>query len=425
MLKIHPALTGFKRPSDHSTFSPSAAERWMECAASIRLSKDIPEEKNEFSDQGTLAHSLCEAQFNLDAFGIPFSSQLLMDLAMWEREHPNDVPEMYDCARTYVDTICYYLQNKDLIGDVLWYGLEKGIPVFPEKGCFGTGDCVIIGTKASVVIDYKHGKGKNVKADSIQLRVYLAGVCRHLDAIPSDYQFVSVIVQPRTDPAPKAHNYAAQEINEFLGKIWKAIIATEDKTCKPVEGVSHCFWCPAKRTTDLNKKCSAIMERPIKAAHENFSKYLADMSAPVEKLGLANPKRDEAMMKIISIMPLLKQIEEDALEEFKMRLQEGEAIPGLQLVQKIGNRTYGSQDQEETAKLLKEKFPKLDPFKIIPEKKVIKTITEVEKETGKGTLDTITQRKVSQEVKILDEQIKSVLGDLAAYGTLANNKEIV
>lgn len=423
-IKIHPQLTGFVRPSDHSKFSPSAADRWMACPASIQLSEGIPEEKSEYSEQGTLAHSVCEAMFDHEHFMIDMPVELQAQLMAWESTHPGDVPEMYDCAQTYVDCVSSWLNNKEAIGDVLWYGLEKGVPVFPEKGCFGTGDCVIVGTKAAVIIDYKHGRGKNVQADALQLRVYAAGVLRHLDNLPEGYGVYSVVVQPRTDPTPKTHFYPAAQIHQFLGEIWSAIIATEQPNLEPKDG-GHCFWCPAKRTKDLMKKCPTQMILPVNAAKENFEKYLSDMNAPVEKLGVANPKRDEAMMKIISLMPLLESIRDSAVEEFQYRLEQGEAIAGLQLVEKIGNRTFGKAPDDQIAEVLKQKYPKLDPWRIIPAKKTIRTIGDIEKEVGKGALDTVTQRTIKKEVRILDAKALEVMGNLAHYGNLSTSKEIV
>lgn len=423
-IKIHPQLTGFVRPSDHSKFSPSAADRWMACAASIKLSEGIAEEKNEYSDQGTLAHSVCEAMFDHEHFMIDMPLELQMKLMAWESTHPGDVPEMYDCAQTYVDCVSSWLKDTDRIGDVLWYGLEKGVPVFPEKGCFGTGDCVIVGTKAAVIIDYKHGRGKNVQADALQLRVYAAGVLRHLDDLPEGYGVFSVVVQPRTDPSPKTHFYPAGQIHQFLGDIWNAIIATEQPNLEPKDG-GHCFWCPAKRTKDLMKKCPTQMILPVNAAKENFEKYLADMNAPVENLGVANPKRDEAMMKIISLMPLLESIRDSAVEEFQYRMEQGEAIPGLQMVEKVGNRTFNKAEDTEIASLLTSRYPKLNPWRVIPEKKTIRTISDIEKEVGKGALDSVTVRKVKKEVRILDAKALEVMGNLAHYGNLSTSKEIV
>lgn len=44
----------------HALLSPSAAERWINCPASVFLNKDIPDEGSVYADEGTAAHTLME-----------------------------------------------------------------------------------------------------------------------------------------------------------------------------------------------------------------------------------------------------------------------------------------------------------------------------------------------------------------------------
>jgi hypothetical protein len=413
-LKIHTGLTGFIRPSPHSTFSPSGADRWLACAYSVNASKGIPEEDSIYSIEGTIAHSFCEAVFYKDHLG----TEIPVDLYMKTLEYDQD--EMMECAVGYSEVIRYWLSNKEIIGDVLYYGLEKGIPVFPEEGCFGTADCLIIGTKSSVVIDYKHGKGKNVGAGSLQLKVYAAGVARYLIDVPEGYRIFAVVYQPRTDSAPKETSYDMPALNAFLGDIHKAIQASKAKDLAPVEG-NHCYWCPAKRTKDTALMCPIMKEKPVKLANERFDKFLADMNAPINNWSEPNPKRDEAMIKIMSLLPMMKDIAESAEEEFKLRLLKGEAIPGMRLIDKFGKRMINAENDEDTVTLLKSKFPNLNPLKVVPATTKLRTITDIEKEIGKNKLDSICIKKVTKEVDILDEKIRSILGEMAAYGQIINS----
>lgn len=136
--------------------------------------------------------------------------------------------EMMGAAEEYYEVCRYWMDNKDLVGDILWYGQERAIPVYPEKSCYGTGDFVIVGTKSSVVIDFKYGR-KNVNADSKQLKVYAAGIARHLDGIPDDYKFHAVIFQPRVGNAVKEVTYSKQQMYADLGTIWQSLIQAEKK----------------------------------------------------------------------------------------------------------------------------------------------------------------------------------------------------
>lgn len=416
MIKLTKELLEFVRPTPHSKFSPSSVERWMGCAYSVAAIVGIPEETSKFAEEGTLAHSVAEAMFRQKFFDVPFPAEL--SIQMIARGY--DSNEMIDCAEAYADVIIFWLNNKDIIGDVVWFGLEKGIPVFPAEGCFGTADALIIGTKACAVIDFKYGKGKNVAANSLQLKVYAAGVRKHLDGVRNDYKFFSIVHQPRTDMAPKEHCYTPMELDQFLHDIQDAINYSKQKDLQPIEG-NHCFWCPAKRTRDREKMCPAISGKPLKLAQENFGKFLADMAAPIEKIGDLNPKRDEAIIKLRTLYPLIKQIVESSDEEFKMRLEAGEVIAGVRMVESLGNRAINAEKEEDKAALIKGVAPKIEVYKQIPATKKLKTLTEIEKEIGKGKLDSICVRKVTKKVDILDEKMRDILGEMAVYGKMINN----
>jgi hypothetical protein len=44
--------------TSHAKLSPSSAHRWMNCAGSMILEKDIPDSSSEHADLGTAAHFL-------------------------------------------------------------------------------------------------------------------------------------------------------------------------------------------------------------------------------------------------------------------------------------------------------------------------------------------------------------------------------
>lgn len=414
--QIHQALLNFVRPTPHSKFSPSSVERWLGCAFSVAAIEGIPEETSKYAEEGTLAHSVAEAMFRHIFFGVPFPAELSIQMAM----QADGGMEMEECARAYAEVIIFWMNNKEAIGDIVWYGLEKGIPVYPEEGCFGTADCLIIGTKGCAVIDFKYGKGKNVAANSLQLKVYAAGVAKHLMNIPKEYKFFSIVHQPRTDMAPKEHAYTSEELYGFLKVIWQAIEDSKAKGLSPVEG-NHCFWCPAKRTKDREKMCPIVFEKPLKLAQENFGKFLADMNGPSLTTTFSDTARDQAIIKLRALFPLLKDVMEKSEEEFLFRLSQGEVIPGVRIVESMGNRVINAETDEEKIRLITEKFPGIVATKTIPATTKVRTITELEKELGKNKLDSICVRKVTKKVDIMDEKMRDILGEMSAYGKMINN----
>jgi hypothetical protein len=419
LIQLTKQLTQFVRPSDHSVFSPSAAEQWMMCPARRDLIKNIPSETSKYAEEGTLAHSVCEAVFRQDMYQMPIPSDLFMQMVQLSDRGA----EMMESAHAYSSVLQTWLSDKEQIGDIIWWGIEKGIPVYPEKGCYGTADCVIVGTKGCAVIDFKYGKGKEVSAYSLQLKVYLAGVILNMSGIPDGYNCYSVIFQPRITPVPKQASYNVADIKQFANEIWEAITLSE-KGGSPVEG-NHCYWCPAKRTNNLDLKCPLIKERPLKLAQENFGQFLKDMqpkSCLIED-GVSEPdtKRDEAMMKILALAPLVAQIAEDAEGEFMARLQDGEYIPGLMITESLGNRKINAENDQDAAELIKQHF-NIDALEVKTVTK-LKTITQIEKIVGKNKLDSLCVRPVKKKLKIMDEKTRNILGEMQVYGSLINDTD--
>lgn len=416
-MKIHSALQGFVRPSDHSTFSPSSMDRIVACPYSVRATIDIPSMSSKYADEGTLAHSVCEAVFYEKINGVTFPNDLNIKLMT----ETNDMgAEIMEAARFYADVVIGWLNNVDVIGDVLWYGLEKGVPIFPEEGAFGTADGVIVGSKGAVIIDFKFGR-KPVKPDSFQLRTYAAGIARFLVGAPEDYQFHAVVVQPRTDPAPKVHTYNLSEMNETLQTIWETIKESKREDLEPNRG-NHCFWCPASRTADPKLKCKAILNQAQEALKNDFGKFLADMSEPVDSFVDANPKRDNAMMKVMALAPLIAKIASDAEAEFMYRIGQGEQIEGIVIDNVVGNRKWlhGEEDTAKALKLLNETIA----THVTPAPRLI-SLSVAEKFLGKGKIDHLTVKPITKKLTILTEKQRSILGDLANYGlqAIGNNAE--
>jgi hypothetical protein len=46
--------------SDHARLSPSGSKKWMACPGSLTLESFVPNESNEYSDDGTACHAVLE-----------------------------------------------------------------------------------------------------------------------------------------------------------------------------------------------------------------------------------------------------------------------------------------------------------------------------------------------------------------------------
>jgi hypothetical protein len=414
MLRVKPELKDFVRPSDHSVYSPSSIERFIECPGSIRVCKDIPEiAAGVYAEEGTMAHTLAELTFYQDMYEIDIPQEVYDEVNTWK-----SASDMTQGAYIYSNEVQNWLKNPE-VGEVIWFGLEKGIPIFPEEGAFGTGDCTIVGDKACVIIDYKFGKRK-VHADAPQLRAYAAGVLRHLENVPSDYRIYTVIVQPRVEFAASVHVYTVEEIEEFTKDIWDMIGETKKPNAPLKRGSKHCFFCPANQTKDPALKCPLIKAEMVTVSEENFQGYLRDISAPVESLSVPSVKRDEALKKLILFAPIIADAAKRAEEEFTYRIEENnESIPGLEIVEAVGRRSWS--DESSVLAALETKFPKLaDKFvKIIPESRKLRGIGEVEKILGKSKteINDLTVSPITRKLKMLDEEQYSLAEKFNNYVT--------
>jgi hypothetical protein len=118
----------------------------------------------------------------------------------------------------------------------------------------------------------------------------------------------------------------------------------------------------------------------------------------------------------------MKKIVEDTTEELMMRIEAGEYVEGVRIIEELGNRQLNFETDEQAAAALKTQF-NIDPFKIIPETKKLKTITEIEKVVGKNKLDSLCVRKVKKKVDIIDGKIRDILGEMATYREMINQGE--
>jgi hypothetical protein len=410
MITIKNSLLNFVRPSEHSTFSPSASDRWIACPASIKLTEGIPNESSKYADEGTFAHSVCEHIFRESYLGLPIEAGITMGLA----QQPDGGAEMIDCANQFVDVVTAWLKFEDEIGEVIWWGQEKGIPIFAEEGCFGTADFIIIGTKGAVIIDFKFGKGKEVKKGSTQLKTYCLGIMRCLENLPEDYKFNAVVHQPRITVVPKVDEYSISDLETFEDIVFKAIQASK-VSGEPIGG-NHCFWCPANRTKDPALKCPAIKAKVVEAANQNFAEFFNSMNQ-VRSTDMVDPekekKRDAAMIKIMGLAPLLSKMAEDARSELAHRIAQGEIIPGVMMQEEEGRRRWADSDVEGMAMRIQSQYPSIkDATRVV---KSLKTITEIEKIVGKNKLDGLTVKPVTKKLVVLDEKVQEILSSFAQF----------
>ena len=174
----------------HALLSASASHRWLNCPPSVRLSEGIPDRGSEYAQEGTDAHSLCEYRLK----------KLLGMEAVDPTEHLDWYNgEMEECAENYASYVLELLEKaKETCADpVVLVEQRVDFSRFVENG-FRTADCIIISDGAMNIVDYKHGKGVEVSAESNpQMMLYALGALEIFDGIYDIDEVQMTIFQPR------------------------------------------------------------------------------------------------------------------------------------------------------------------------------------------------------------------------------------
>ena len=191
--------------SVHAEFAPSAAHRWMNCPASVPMSRDAPPDKgSEHAAEGSVAHKVADRLVT----GTMDELELL-ELVGTTLDHEKFTikitEEMVDGAVLYRDTVAADLRELGKQGRPAGVGHVSETRVRAsviDKDLWGTADFLLWQNgNVLYVYDYKFGKGVPVEAEeNEQMLIYALGAmekigCRAYDRIEL------VIVQPRAPHA--------------------------------------------------------------------------------------------------------------------------------------------------------------------------------------------------------------------------------
>jgi hypothetical protein len=179
----HPLNTVSQAPSSqdegwHAQFSPSAAERWMECPGSIAASRGIERRSNFYADEGSAAHVLASRCFDYNkpaAFWIGEGIQI--------GDNVFEVTEdMASYVQAYVDDCLGRVAGGTRMHEQRVYFSESiGVP---DQG--GTSDFIALSAdcKRLTVEDLKYGMGVRVDAtENRQLMTYAVATLETLSVV--------------------------------------------------------------------------------------------------------------------------------------------------------------------------------------------------------------------------------------------------
>jgi len=259
----------------------------------------------------------------------------------------------------------------------------------------GTVDVKIVsgdGTKVEI-IDYKDGMGVVEAAGNPQLEQYAVGVIAEMmdNAQLAPMYIRLTIIQPKLRSKGMSgisyHDTTLGAILQVKDKMIVEAAATDAPDAPLVPGESQCKFCAHKGS------CSALAGQAMAASgivFQNLDKGVAQQSADKDPSKMS----DAQIVEIMESAPLLRQMLEAVETEAQKRLDAGQSIDGLKLVNGRGARSWNVSDDEIAAKLKKMGVPK----ESIYEAKLV-TVAKAEK---------LSWKKGEESVSLSDRQLSQM-----------------
>ena len=388
--------------STHANLSPSKRHRWGVCPGSIREEAKYPDDRSgPAAIDGTHTHTMLE--FCLSG---PWEPEELVGQTMQD----NDGKFLIDAERAERVRIAVdYVKQR--------VAEQPGCKVIAEQrvnpnrliardDMSGTVDIQIHGTDVLEIVDYKDGMGAVQAEGNAQLELYAVGALADVGE-PYPWKRVRMtIIQPkmalRGQPAITSHEVDISEILAIVDRLVIEGAAVDAPDAPLVPGESQCKFCKAKGS------CAALAS--------NVMKEIGIMFQPVMSLDVAQQSADKdpstmddgQILSIMEAAPLMRQLLEGVEKEALRRLQSGQAITGLKLVNGRGSRAWALQDDEIAEKLIKMGIPKGSVYetKLVSPAKAEKLTWE----KRDGTKVKLTERQLK---RMEQEYVVKMAGKLA------------
>ena len=378
--------------SDHAKLSPSKRSRWALCPGSIREEAKYPEEESgEAAVDGTHSHTLLETCIKSGMDAALYVGQSLFD-------HEGQFKVDADRAAR-VQIAIDYIRNQSMNGmfKVISETHVDPAHLLGRNDLSGTVDVQIIAGDMLELIDYKDGMGIVSAEGNMQLEQYAYGVLAGYKLpVNGAYPIKDVrmtIIQPKLalrgmNPIT-SHTVIVAELLANMGKIITQAAATDKPDAPLVPGESQCKFCRAKGS------CSALASNVMKEVGIMFQPVVNQTLDVAQQSADKDPSTmdDGQIRQIMEAAPLMRQLLEGVEKEALRRLEAGQTIAGLKLVNGRGSRVWALSEEETADKLVKMGIPK----SVIYETKLV-TPAKAEKLTWekKGEKVTLSERQLSR-----------------------------
>lgn len=308
----------------HAILSPSSAERWINCPASVYFDVRLPDSTSAYAEEGTQAHTLAETILRTGL--VPLE------------DYPADMLE---------DVMKYVLYVREAATGAVFCEVEQKLDLsryVPES--FGTADAIIItpidGTEHYElhVIDLKFGRGVEVSAvENKQAMLYALGA---LDVASCIYDIKHVritIHQPRIDnvsewdistedliAAGARFKAAGEHAIKFAHELIPAVTDFNP-------GETACKFCKAK---DSCEALAAKVEEIVMCDFEDLTAHTDEtLTAPLQSFD------NERLGLIMANIGLVEIFTKAVRARVESELLRGAEVPGFKLVEgRRGSRRW-------------------------------------------------------------------------------------
>ena len=242
-------------PEYHASLSPSSAERWINCPASVRLSADVPKTTSADAEAGRLAHKIAELKAQKKF--TPKSARTYNSRLKKLQAAPEYRKEMDGYTDTYVEVLTEQAMSFDTSPTT---ALEASVPIGEITGerkadgapATGTADCIQVGGGMLWVTDYKNGAGVPVSAiENPQMKLYALGALQLFSAFYGHtIQTVKMtIVQPALDSISSWETARADLEAWARNVVGPAAEQARQDICEPHPGEwCRTHFCPIRDT---------------------------------------------------------------------------------------------------------------------------------------------------------------------------------
>lgn len=242
-------------PEVHSVLGASAADRWMNCTPSAKLTAGMEDETTTFAAEGTDAHALCEWKvrkaLKMRAGRRPTSDYWTDEMEEFTDDYRDFIMDLVGQAKlTCKDPVTLIEQHLDF-------------SCYVPDG-FGTGDFLLVADRELNVVDFKYGRGVAVYADhNPQMMLYALGALNLFDCLYDIEQVTMTIFQPRLSSI-STWTISAEELYKWAEEVLRPKAELAAKGEGEFISGSWCRFCKARNT------CRARAESFLELAKMEF-----------------------------------------------------------------------------------------------------------------------------------------------------------